>query len=168
MGPGLWRITSKPNTLKTPQNGNLQALHVAGGEALRPQDVRNAGSQWLQASPNPRERDREEAVDDEFGAPAQRKLKIWEFLDNLPFKYDGLEEVTKEWDPNLRDKAIRGWINTLERITEPLRKGTAEDLKNHILSRQGEMLAGQGSFPESACSSLDRAERWWLMGPILR
>ncbi|GLI75561.1 hypothetical protein PoHVEF18_003818 [Penicillium ochrochloron] len=31
------------NVLKNPQNGNLQALHLAGGEALRSQDVRNAG-----------------------------------------------------------------------------------------------------------------------------
>ncbi|KAJ5886632.1 uncharacterized protein N7473_009306 [Penicillium subrubescens] len=134
------------NVLKIPQNGNLQALHLAGGEALRSQDVRNAGLQLLKANSDSRKRDMEEAVnhdigapvDDEIGAPARRKLEIRKILDSIMMKYNELDEDTKEWDPNLRDMAIREWIGILERITGPLRTGAIEDLTHHVLSRQGE------------------------------
>jgi hypothetical protein len=138
---------------KSPK-GNLQALHSAGGKAFRSQDVRKAGLQLQKANPDPRKSNMEEAVnyeigapvDEEIGAPARRKLEIRKILDNIMMKYNELEEDTNDWDPNLRDMAIREWIRTLERITGPLRTGALEDLENHVLSRQG----GSSSANEGA------------------
>lgn len=134
--------------LENPQNGNRQALHLAGGKALRSQGVRNAGLQLLKANPDPRKRVLEGA----------EKLEVQEIFDKLLITYNILEEDTKDWDPNLRDMAIQEWIRTLEPITGPLRTGALEDLRNHVLSRQmggiiGRPMRGRCDFVELCCYS---------------
>jgi hypothetical protein len=120
------------NNLRNPQNGNRQALYLAGGEALRLQDVRNAGSQWLQA--NPRQTDVEA---DEICARSWRKLEFQEVLDSLLTKYYELELVTKEWDSSVRDMAIREWIKILGRITGALAAGSGRESKRSCVIRGG-------------------------------
>ena len=71
-------------------------------------------------------------IENDIGAPARRKLQVWEILDGLLARYYDLETETEAWPENARDEAIRKWVKDLDSITGSLRQVAVQQLKEQL------------------------------------